>query len=145
MPFGTRGGMSVEHNFPADGECVLTIGDMALARTVPNLELENTVIALLDGKEIWRTQLGGEEDLKAVDQNLYHAVARINGRLKDIRFNATAEQHRVAVTFLRRSYNEDDGAPCSTRPKRTTAAPPICSRVASTAAGRARVRHQGAR
>ena len=109
MPFGTRGGMSVEHNFPADGEYVLTIGDMALARTVPNLEFENTVIALLDGKEFWRTQLGGEEDHKAVDQKLDDAVARINGRLKDIHFNATAGQHTVAVTFLRRSYAEDDG------------------------------------
>ena len=109
MPFGTRGGMSVEHNFPADGEYVLTIGDMALARTVPNLEFENTVIALLDGKEIWRTQLGGEADHKAVDQTLDDAVARINGRLKDIKFRATAGQHTVAVTFLRRSYAEDDG------------------------------------
>jgi hypothetical protein len=109
MPFGTRGGMSAEHNFPADGEYVLTIGDMALARTVPNMEFENTVIALLDGKEFWRTQLGGEEDHKAIDQKLDDAVARINGRLKDIRFRATAGQHTVAVTFLRRSYAEDDG------------------------------------
>jgi len=108
MPFGTRGGMSVEHNFPADGEYVLTIGDMALARTVPNMEFENTVIALLDGKEFWRTTLGGEEDHKAIDQKLDDAVARINGRLKDIRFHATAGQHTVAVTFLRRSYAEDD-------------------------------------
>ena len=109
MPFGTRGGMSVEHNFPADGDYVLTIGDMALARTVPNLEFENTVIALLDGKEFWRTELGGEEDHKAVDQKLDDAVARINGRLKDIHFHATEGQHTVAVTFLRRSYAEDDG------------------------------------
>ena len=108
MPFGTRGGMSVLHNFPADGEYVLTIGDMALARTVPNLEFENTVIALLDGKEFWRTELGGEEDHKAVDQKLDDAVARINGRLKDIHFRATEGQHAVAVTFLRRSYAEDD-------------------------------------
>ncbi|MEJ1963644.1 MAG: DUF1592 domain-containing protein [Gammaproteobacteria bacterium] len=108
MPFGTRGGMSAEHNFPADGEYVLTIGDMALARTVPNMEFENTVIALLDGKEFWRTQLGGEEDHKAIDQKLDDAVARINGRLKDIKFHATAGQHTVAVTFLRRSYAEDD-------------------------------------
>ena len=109
MPFGTRGGMSVEHNFPADGDYVLTIGDMALARTVPNLEFENTVIALLDGKEFWRTELGGEEDHKAVDQKLDDAVARINGRLKDIHFHATEGQHTVAITFLRRSYAEDDG------------------------------------
>src|SRR5262249_21313297 len=56
----------------------------------------------------WRTHLGGEEDHKAIDQKLDDAVARINGRLKDIRFRATAGQHTVAVTFLRRSYAEDD-------------------------------------
>jgi hypothetical protein len=108
MPFGTRGGMSAVHNFPADGEYVLTIGDMALARTVPNMEFENTVIALLDGKEIWRTTIGGEQDHKAIDQRLDDAVAQINGRLKDIRFHATAGQHTIAVTFLRRSYAESD-------------------------------------
>ena len=108
MPFGTRGGMSAMHNFPADGEYVLTIGDMALARTVPNMEFESTVVALLDGKEFWRTTLGGEEDHTAIDQRLDDAVAAINGRLKDIRFRATAGQHTIAVTFLRRSYAESD-------------------------------------
>ena len=108
MPFGTRGGMSALHNFPADGEYVLTIGDMALARTVPNMEFENTVIALLDGKEIWRTTIGGEDDHTGIDQRLDDAVAQINGRLKDIRFQATAGQHTLAVTFLRRSYAEND-------------------------------------
>jgi mono/diheme cytochrome c family protein len=109
MPFGTRGGMSVIHHFPADGEYVLTIGDMVLGRTVPNMEFENTVIALLDGKEFWRTQLGGEEEHRSVDQHLDDTIAKINGRLKDIRFNATAGQHTISVTFLRRSYAEDDG------------------------------------
>jgi hypothetical protein len=33
--FGTRGGMSIEHIFPADGDYALTIGDMALGRDVP--------------------------------------------------------------------------------------------------------------
>lgn len=108
MPFGTRGGLSALHNFPADGEYVLTIGDMALARTVPNMEFENTVIALLDGKEFWRTTIGGEADHTGIDQRLDDAVAQINGRLKDIRFKATAGQHTLAVTFLRRSYAESD-------------------------------------
>ena len=108
MPFGTRGGMSVTHNFPADGDYLLSIGDMALARTVPNMEFENTVIALLDGKEFWRTTVGGEEDHQSIDQRLDDGVSRINGRLKDIHFHATAGQHEVAVTFLRRSYAEQD-------------------------------------
>jgi hypothetical protein len=108
MPYGTRGGMSAVHNFPADGEYVLTIGDMALARTVPNMEFESTVIALLDGKEFWRTTLGGEADHTAIDQRLDDAVAQINGRLKNIRFEATAGQHTIAVTFLHRSDAESD-------------------------------------
>ncbi|MBK6675188.1 MAG: DUF1592 domain-containing protein [Proteobacteria bacterium] len=108
MPFGTRGGMSVTHHFPADGEYVLSIGDMVLGRTVPNMEFQNTIIALLDGKEFWRTQLGGEEEHKSVDQHLDDTIAKLNGRLKDIRFNATAGQHTISVTFLRRSYAEDD-------------------------------------
>ncbi len=108
MPFGTRGGFSVEHNFPADGEYELTIGDMALAREVPRMEFENTVIVLLDGKEFYRTTIGGEADHKAIDQRLDPAVEEINGRLRKIRFRATAGQHRMAVTFVQRSFAESD-------------------------------------
>src|SRR6185436_11603160 len=68
MPFGTRGGMSVKHDFPVDGDYELTIGDMALAREVPRMEFENTVITLLDGAEFYRTTIGGNADHKAIDQ-----------------------------------------------------------------------------
>jgi mono/diheme cytochrome c family protein len=108
MPFGTRGGFAVEHNFPVDGEYELTIGDMALAREVPRMEFENTVIALLDGKEFYRTNIGGEADHKAIDQLLDPAVEQINGRLRKIRFKAPAGQHQLAVTFLHRSFAESD-------------------------------------
>jgi hypothetical protein len=108
MPFGTRGGFSVEHNFPADGEYELTIGDMAMAREVPRMEFENTVVALLDGEEFYRTNIGGEPDHKAIDQRLDPAVEEINNRLRKIRFWATAGQHQLAVTFVHRSYAESD-------------------------------------
>ena len=108
MPFGTRGGMVAEHWFAADGEYSLTIGDMAMAREVPKLEFDNTVIALLDGKEFYRAHIGGEKDYKDIDQNLDAGVYHVNSRLRDIRFHATAGQHTVAVTFLRRSYAESD-------------------------------------
>ena len=108
MPFGTRGGMSVEHNFLADGEYELTIGDLALAREVPNMEFENTVVALLDGVEFFRTNIGGEADHKAIDQIQDDAVAAINELLRGIRFNATAGQHTVTVTFVQRSFAESD-------------------------------------
>jgi hypothetical protein len=108
MPFGTRGGFIVEHNFPADGEYELTIGDMALAREVPRMEFENTVIALLDQEEFYRTNIGGEADHKAIDQLLDPAVEEINGRLRKIRFWATAGQHELGVTFIHRSFAESD-------------------------------------
>jgi hypothetical protein len=108
MPFGTRGGFVVTHNFPADGEYELTIGDMALAREVPRMEFENTVLVLLDGVELYRTNIGGEADHKAIDQRLDPAVEEINGRLRRIRFAATAGQHELAVTFLHRSFAESD-------------------------------------
>ena len=108
MPFGTRGGVSVEHTFLADGEYELTIGDLALAREVPNMEFRNTVVALLDGHEFFRTDIGGEEDHKAIDQIQDDAVAEINARLRGIRFDATAGQHTVTVTFLQRSFAESD-------------------------------------
>ena len=108
MPFGTRGGFSVEHNFPADGDYELTIGDMALAREVPRMEFENTVIVLLDGKEFYRTTIGGDADHKAIDQRLDPAVEEINGRLRKIRFTATQGQHKLAVTFVHRSFAESD-------------------------------------
>ena len=52
------------------------------------MEHENTVVALLDGKEFFRTTIGGETDMKAIDQLQDPAVDAINKRLKDIRFHA---------------------------------------------------------
>src|SRR5690606_1478827 len=78
------------------------------AREVPRMEFENTVVALLDGEEFYRTNIGGEADHKAIDQLLEPAVEEINGRLRKIRFHATAGQHELAVTFVHRSFAESD-------------------------------------
>jgi hypothetical protein len=116
LPFGTRGGTVVRHYFPADGEYALSIADMATALWVPDMEFENTLVALLDGKEFYRTTVGGEEDMKAIDQKQDPAVDAINKRLKNIRFQATAGLHNVAVTFLARTFAESDSRYFSTAP-----------------------------
>jgi hypothetical protein len=108
LPLGTRGGLQVEHEFPADGEYELNIGNLAIALWVTNLEFKNTLIATLDGKKFWQGDIGGEEDLKAIDQKQDPAVDAINARLKGIRFKATAGPHQVAVTFLHRTFAESD-------------------------------------
>ena len=108
LPLGTRGGFAVDHYFPADGEYEINIGNMAAALWVYNMEFENTVLVTLDGVKVFETTIGGEEDMKAIDQEQDPAVDRINQRLKNIRFKAKAGVHKVGVTFLARTLAESE-------------------------------------
>ncbi len=117
MPFGTRGGISFEHDFPAAGEYSLTIGDLASGRQIPRMEFTNTVVALIDGKEFYRTTIGGERDQKAIDQTQEKAVDAINARIRDVRFHAPAGQHRIAVAFLQAQQHRERGALSSDPPE----------------------------
>jgi hypothetical protein len=103
LPLGTRGGTSVVYDFPADGTYELSIGNMAAALWVTNLEFKNHVIATYDGKKFYDANVGGEEDLKSIDQKQDPAVDAINARLKRIKFTAQAGPHTVAVTFVQRT------------------------------------------
>jgi hypothetical protein len=108
LPLGTRGGTVVEHTFPADGEYELNIANMAVALWVFNMEFQHTLIATLDGKKFFETKIGGEEDMKSIDQEQDPAVDAINKRLKGIRFKATAGPHKVGVAFVQRTLAESD-------------------------------------
>ncbi|MES2604701.1 MAG: DUF1592 domain-containing protein, partial [Pseudomonadota bacterium] len=109
LPLGTRGGLQVEHYFPADGEYVLNIGNLAAALWVTNEEYTHHLIATLDGVRFFEMDIGGGEQLKAIDQLGDPAVDEINARLKNIKFAATAGPHKLAVTFVHRSYAEFEG------------------------------------
>jgi len=108
LPLGTRGGIAVDHNFPADGEYVLTIANMATALWVYNMEFRNHLVVTMDGKLIYETTIGGEDDMKAIDQQQDPAVEAINARLKNIRFKATAGVHRFVVAFRHRTFAESE-------------------------------------
>jgi mono/diheme cytochrome c family protein len=108
LPLGTRGGMVVDHIFPADGEYELNIGDMAHALWVEGMEFKNSLVVLLDGRRVYETTLGGEEDQRAIDQKGDPSVDAINKRLKNIRFKAKAGQHKLGVTFQARTFAESD-------------------------------------
>ena len=108
LPLGTRGGMVVEHLFPVDGEYVINIADMATHIWGNDMEFKNPVVVTLDGKPVYETSLGGEADQKAYDQIQDGVMEKINSRLKNIRFKATAGPHKVGVTFRRRSFAESD-------------------------------------
>jgi hypothetical protein len=74
------------------------------------------LIATYDGERFFELDIGGGEDLRAIDQLGDPAVDAINARLKNIQFNAEAGPHEVAVTFVHRSFAEFEGRLHSQRP-----------------------------
>ncbi len=109
LPLGTRGGFAVEHLFPADGEYEVNVNDMFPGDIYfAGAEHANDLIVLFDDVEIYRTRIGGEDDLHAIDIDQSPAIDAINSRLKEIPFTTTAGPHNVAVTFLGRTFAESD-------------------------------------
>ena len=108
LPLGTRGGAVFPHDFPADGTYRLSINGLASAGYVVGLEYAHTVIVLLDGEKVFEATIGGEGDLRAIDQEQAAAVAQINGRFANIPLEVAAGPHDIGVTFVARSFMESD-------------------------------------
>ena len=108
LPLGTRGGILAEHYFPSDGEYVIDVADMAGHIWGNGMEFENPLVVTLDGKLIYETVVGGEEDAKLYDQVQDGAIDKLNARLKGIHFTATAGPHKVGVAFRHRTFAESD-------------------------------------
>ena len=108
LPLGTRGGILGRVDLPADGEYIVDVADMATHIWGNGMEFENPLIVTLDNKIVYETVIGGEEDMKLYDQVQNGALDRVNARLKNIRFMATAGPHRIGVTFRRQTFAESD-------------------------------------
>jgi mono/diheme cytochrome c family protein len=108
LPLGTRGGILAKVDLPSDGEYSIDVADMATHIWGNGMEFENTLVVTLDNKPVYETVVGGEEDMKLYDQVQNGALDRVNARLKNIRFFATAGPHRIGVAFKRRTFAESD-------------------------------------
>ena len=107
MPLGSRGGMSVEHWFPADGEYEFNLrvpvgGGYGLGMA------EQRVVFLIDGRKVFEQKVGGEEDSRAVDQQQAPAVGKISARFQKIRLPVQAGPRRLVVTFMASTYAESE-------------------------------------
>jgi mono/diheme cytochrome c family protein len=108
LPLGTRGGILGNVDLPADGDYIVDVADMATHIWGNGMEFANPLVVTLDNKIVYETVIGGEEDMKLYDQVQSGALDRVNARLKNIRFAATAGPHRIGVTFKRRTFAESD-------------------------------------
>ena len=103
MPLGTRGGMRFTHNFLADGEYRITMTDLDIGQYARSLESENTVVMLLDRNEVFRSRLGGRDELMFYNRDGAPAKAEIMQRFAKIPVQITAGVHEIAITFVERS------------------------------------------
>ena len=78
LPLGTRGGMLVEHWFPADGEYKVDVKVSVGGRS--RLEYQHRLILTIDGVRAFEREVGGREDLKAFDQQQAPAASAIKDR-----------------------------------------------------------------
>jgi len=108
LPLGTRGGILADVDLPSDGEYIVDVADMATHIWGNGMEFENPLVVVVDNKVVYETVVGGEEDMKAYDQVQNGALDRVNARLKNIKFKATAGPHKIGVTFRRRTFAESD-------------------------------------
>ena len=108
LPLGTRGGILGRVDLPSDGEYAVSIADIVTNIWGSGMEFENPLVVTLDSKVVYETVIGGEEDMKLYDQVQSGALDRVNARLKNIRFRATAGPHKIGVTFKRRTFAESD-------------------------------------
>ncbi len=110
LPLGTRGGFWVDHHFPADGDYVFSIREFFAmgAGYVTKVDDPHVVILTIDGRRVFQSTYGGEEDLKAVDQRQAIAADEIQNRFNQIRVPVKAGVRRIGVTFIARSFAQSD-------------------------------------
>jgi hypothetical protein len=106
LPLGTRGGRLFRINIPVDAEYQFKA---KLWRTnqagMRGMDVRNTFIITLDGREVFRTVVGGPEDLAEIRKNSALAQSAIDDRLQ-IRMPVTAGPHDVGVAFVFKSEAE---------------------------------------
>ena len=110
LPLGTRGGMLAEHLFPSDGEYSFNINQSSGfgGGYVAGLDSRQRLLMLVDGKQVYETEVGGEADLKNVDQHQADAAKEIRKRFDNIKVKLTAGPHKIAFAFVARSFVQSD-------------------------------------
>ncbi|MEQ1760312.1 MAG: DUF1592 domain-containing protein [Vicinamibacterales bacterium] len=100
LPEGTRGGTSVRHTFPLDGEYIIKV---KLWRTsvgfTRGLQQQHELEVSLDGRRVLLAPVGGRSDYETSVLNAAAIDAQLDARLR-ARVKVTAGPHDLGATFL---------------------------------------------
>lgn len=112
LPFapGLRGAMQFKHNFPADGEYRLSMAFDERSIGLYNAGLQNrtTQVILIDGKIVFKGDIGGAEDLRLANVKGTDGWAQILERFQKIPVKVEAGWHQITIGFIDRSHVESD-------------------------------------
>ena len=107
LPFGTRGGLVVDHYFPTDAEYEirpeLWRATGSTVRGVEGFKTPFELQILLDGALVHSAQFGGIEDDALSNRDIGGAVMQVGARLP-VRLQVSAGLHRVGVTMVGKSF-----------------------------------------
>jgi uncharacterized protein DUF1592/uncharacterized protein DUF1588/uncharacterized protein DUF1585/uncharacterized protein DUF1595/uncharacterized protein DUF1587 len=110
LPLGTRGGLIVDHYFPADGEYEFNIRDFFFggAGYITKVDQAHKVIMTVDDVRVFEQSVGGHDDLRNVDVRQAAAADEMQGWFNHIRVRIKAGPHRVGIAFVQRSFAQSD-------------------------------------
>jgi Protein of unknown function (DUF1592)/Protein of unknown function (DUF1588)/Protein of unknown function (DUF1585)/Protein of unknown function (DUF1587)/Protein of unknown function (DUF1595) len=109
LPLGSRSGYVFKHFFPADGEYRLSILDDLTGGLYPNPSLfRQTMVIFVDGRQIFRGDVGGKEDLALADKEAASGRAKVMERFTNIPFKVTSGEHQVTLAWLERARTLSD-------------------------------------
>ena len=107
LPYGTRGGLVVDHYFPTDAEYEirpeLWRATGSTVRGVEGFKEPFELQILLDGALVHSAQFGGIEDDTLSNHDIGSAVMQVAARLP-VRLRVSAGLHSVGVTFVAKSF-----------------------------------------
>jgi len=108
--FRQRDAMKITQNFPADGEYRFSTAFDERSIGLYNAGLQNrtTLVVLLDGKIVFKGDIGGAEDLHLANVKGTDGWAQILERFQKIPAKVEAGNHDIILGFIDRSHVESD-------------------------------------
>jgi mono/diheme cytochrome c family protein len=108
--FRQRDAMELTQNFPADGEYRFSAAFDERSIGLYNSGLQNrtTLVLMLDGKVVFKGDIGGAEDLHLANVKGTDGWAQILERFQKIPVKVEAGPHTIIAGFIDRSHVESD-------------------------------------
>ena len=105
FPPGIHGAMKLTHTFPADGEYRFSMAFDEQSLGLYNRGLQNRVtqVLLLDGKVVFKGDIGGAEDLRLANVKGTDGWAQILERFQKIPVHVEAGPHEIILGFIDRA------------------------------------------